>query len=319
DEFLESLYKTTDKRVDTSIKLMDKVDDWDFFMVLITGTDRIQHYLWGDMEDKDPKYGDAIEKYYIHVDGLIAKLIEKGGQNTTVIILSDHGFGRQSNRVHINHWLIENGFTYLEDTWDNKKTLWTIRLSGFLKETGLSEVIRSVLVKFFEGKQADVQPPKVAFDFSKKTSVFATAYYTGGLYMNPKLTPEEYNRRREELIEKIKEMKDPQTGEKIIKTAYKREELYKGDYVYLAPDVILIPNGNYWVVGGLNYHRLIEPVYRDTGEHRLEGVLIMAGPKIQNREDIIKANLTDVTPTVLHIFGIKPDMDGKPITEILKD
>ena len=318
DEFLESLYETTDRRIEASIKLMDEEPDWDFFMVLISGTDRIQHYMWGDMMDKDPKFGKAIEDYYIHCDKLIGEMLEKAGPDTNVILLSDHGFGRQSKKVHINHWLIENGFLKLEDGWENKKTMWTIRLSGFLKETGLSEVIRKGLVHFFKGEKADMQPPKVKVDYSKETSVFTPAYYTGHLYMNPKLDPEEYQLRRDELMKKLRELKDPETGEKIIKEVYAREELYKGEYVYMAPDVILVPAGDYWIVGGLNYYRLIEPVHRDTGQHRMDGLMIAAGPGIVKKDGIYDADLVDIAPTVLDMFGIGSDMDGKVLKDILR-
>ncbi len=318
DEFLESLYETTNKRVDVGLQLMDKEPDWDFYMMLISGTDRIQHYMWGDMEDNDPKFGNAIRDYYEHVDGLVGKMVEKAGDDTTVILLSDHGFGRQRKRVHINHWLIKNGFLKADDTWENRKTMWTIRLSGFLKETGISEMIRKVLVRFFKGEKADMQPPKVTIDYSENTRVFTCGYYTGQLYINHKLGDQEYEKTRNDLIEKLKELKDPETGDKIIKDVYKREEIYKGDEVKLAPDVIIVPNGDYWVVGGLNYYKLIEPVWRDTGEHRIDGMLMMKGSNIRNKDDIIDANLIDIAPTVLDMFGIKSKMDGKVVKEALK-
>ncbi|MFC2162661.1 alkaline phosphatase family protein [Candidatus Altiarchaeota archaeon] len=317
-EFLESLYETTDKRVDVALKLIDKEPDWDFFMILISGTDRIQHYLWGDMEDKDPEFGNAIKDYYVHVDELVGKLVKKGGKDANIIILSDHGFGRQRQRVHINHWLIEKGFMKTHDTWDNKKAWWTVRLSGFLKESGLSEVIRKVLVRFFKGEKADTRPPRITVDYSKETSVFTCGYYTGQLYMNPKLSKEAYNSERDRLITELKGLKDPHTGKTVIKEVYKREDIYKGDQVKLAPDVIIVPEGDYWVVGGLNYYRLIEPVWRDTGEHRIEGVVILKGPAFKKTKAPIKADLIDVAPTVLDMFGIKSKMDGKVIKEALK-
>ncbi len=318
DEFLTSLYETTDRRVDVSLKLMDKEPDWDFFMVLISGTDRIQHYLWGDMEDKDPQYGDAIEKYYIHCDKLLGQLIEKAGPETDVILLSDHGFGRQRNKVHINHFLIENGFMKLEDTWENRKTMWTIRLSGFLKETGLSELIRKALVVFASGEKTDMQPPKVKVDYSTNTSVFTPAYYTGHLYMNPKLAPDQYDAKRQELMEKLKELKDPATGEHVIKEVYAREEIYKGEYVYMAPDVIIVPASDYWIVGGLNYYRLIEPIHRDTGQHRMDGMLVMGGPRIKAIAETQDAELIDIAPTILDLYGIESKMDGRVLKDMLR-
>ncbi|MFH1402910.1 MAG: alkaline phosphatase family protein [Candidatus Altiarchaeota archaeon] len=318
-EFLESLYETTDKRVDVAVKLMEKEPDWEFFMILVSGTDRIQHYLWGDMEDKHPQFGNAIEEYYKHVDKLVGQMVDAAGEDTTVILLSDHGFGRQDSRVHINHWLIEKGFMTPEDTWENKKAMWTIRLSGFMKESGISEIIRKVLVRFFKGEKADMQPPKVEIDYSPdKTPVFTCGYYTGQLYMNPKLSEEEYHKQRERLIAELETLRDPGTGEKVIKEIYRREDIYKGSQVKLAPDVIIVPNGNYWIVGGLNYYKLVEPVWRDTGEHRIDGMLIMSGPGVRKNIDVIRADLVDVAPTVLDMFGIKPDMDGKVITEALE-
>ena len=220
DEFLKNLYETTDKRIEVSRALMKK-EDWDFFMVLISGTDRISHYMWGDMLDEHPVYGDAIEKYYIHCDKLIGELVEDAGPDTNVIVISDHGFGRQEKRVHISHFLMDKGFLKVEDTWANKKTMWTIRLSGFLKETGLSELIRKALVIFASGKNADVSPPKVEIDYGASTSVFAPAYYTGHLYMNPKLDIKAYESERERLINELRQLKDPSTGQRIIKKIYK--------------------------------------------------------------------------------------------------
>ena len=257
DEFLASLYETTDKRVDGTIALMGEIPDWDFTMILISGTDRIQHYMWGDMEDKDPVYGDAILNYYMECDKHVGRLVEKAGPKASVVILSDHGFGRQRKRVHINHFLVDEGFMTLEDSWENTKTIWTIRLSGFLKETGLNEILRSVLVNFFSGEGTETRPPKVVVDYSLKTSVFTPAYYTGHLYMNPKLSKEEYTVKREELIAKLLLLKDPVTGEKIVEHAFRREDIYTGDMVSHAPDVVVVPAGDYWIVGGMNYHKLI--------------------------------------------------------------
>jgi predicted AlkP superfamily phosphohydrolase/phosphomutase len=318
DVFLESLYRATDKQVDVSLKLMDRIPDWDFHMIVIPGTDRIQHYMWGDMEDKHPKYGRAIQDYYGHVDNLLGRLIKKAGGNTTVIVLSDHGFSRLRKRVHINHWLIENGFMKIEDTWGNRCILFILRLSGFLKDAGVSGFIRNALIRVSKGRYGLKRPPKVSIDYSKNTSVSALSYFTGNLWFNPGMPYPEYLKEREKLITKLKELGDPDTGEKIIKEVYRREDIYEGNQLSGSPDIILVPNNDSWIVGELNYYKLIETVTRVTGRHTRDGVIILSGPSVKKTDALIKAGITDVAPTILHLFGIKAEMGGRVIEEVLK-
>jgi predicted AlkP superfamily phosphohydrolase/phosphomutase len=56
-----------------------------------------------------------------------------------------------------------------------------------------------------------------------------------------------------------------------------------------------------------------------SGGHRHEGFLIAAGPDFAATGELAIADLTDVAPTVLALFGLPvPDyMDGRPITAAL--
>jgi len=55
--------------------------------------------------------------------------------------------------------------------------------------------------------------------------------------------------------------------------------------------------------------------------HRQTGVMIAAGPGIQQRSDTVDASVFDITPTVLALLGepVGRDMDGFVLTEILED
>ncbi len=55
--------------------------------------------------------------------------------------------------------------------------------------------------------------------------------------------------------------------------------------------------------------------------HRQYGVLIVSGPGIRKDERIYGANLLDIAPTVLTLFGlpIGQDMDGRPLLEAFED
>lgn len=315
-EFLKDLYATTDKRVEVAIKLMDKEPDWNFFMLLISGTDRIQHYLWKDMAEKNSRYGDALLNYYQHVDQLLGKLIKKAGRDTTIIILSDHGFGRLKKRVHIDNWLEKEGYIKVELTPKNILVRIQLYLSGILKITKISELTRQIIL-FSGRKSSQLKPEKLEINF-KRTKAFTCGYYDGQIYLNPNLSEEEYKKTRNELIKKLSQLKDSSNGKKVFKKIYRKEEVYQGPYLDEAPDIVFLPADEYWVVGGFNYPFLFENTQRETGRHKLNGIFLASGKKIKKGIKIKKANLMDVAPTILKIFNISAkEMDGK-ILEIFR-
>jgi len=54
--------------------------------------------------------------------------------------------------------------------------------------------------------------------------------------------------------------------------------------------------------------------------HRQYGIFVAKGPNIKKDERVFGANLLDITPTILSIFGIATgkDMDGRPLLEIFE-
>lgn len=69
--------------------------------------DRVQHMFWRDRDD-------VIESWYVKLDGLVGRVEEKinqrGLEDTRLLILSDHGFADFNHKVHLNRWLIDNGY-----------------------------------------------------------------------------------------------------------------------------------------------------------------------------------------------------------------
>ena len=69
-------------------------------------TDQAAHMLWGDHEaDLVPIYERA--------DAVIGKTLDAIGDDTTLLVMSDHGFARFDKQVHLNTWLMEEGFLVL--------------------------------------------------------------------------------------------------------------------------------------------------------------------------------------------------------------
>lgn len=79
--------------------------DFDFFCLYIQGIDIVSHRFWHYLFPKDTysstddrdKYKKAIMNYYMWSDAAIGELLKLCDKDTTVIIISDHGFEAMGN------------------------------------------------------------------------------------------------------------------------------------------------------------------------------------------------------------------------------
>lgn len=121
DYLMKALDSTLDGRR-AAVDLFWKSEDWDLMEVVVTGTDRLQHYLWCALEDESHAYHDRAVAYYTKVDAFIGELYERfqndSGRKTAgegFFMLSDHGFCGIKQEVRVNRWLVENGFLSFEE------------------------------------------------------------------------------------------------------------------------------------------------------------------------------------------------------------
>ncbi len=116
---MESLDETLALRM-KAVEHLWKNESWDYFQVVITGTDRIQHYVWDALEDERHELHSAFIDYYRKVDAFIGELVgrfaEVSGrpEGEGLFLLSDHGFCGIVQEVRVNRWLVENGFLSFE-------------------------------------------------------------------------------------------------------------------------------------------------------------------------------------------------------------
>jgi predicted AlkP superfamily phosphohydrolase/phosphomutase len=107
------------------------VQDWDFFEFVITGTDRLHHFLWSAYQDKSHPAHQAFLDFYQQIDRIIAKIIagfkKLNETEDSLFILSDHGFTGISQEVCLNAWLEKEG--YLSFTTPSPRSLNDISLN----------------------------------------------------------------------------------------------------------------------------------------------------------------------------------------------
>jgi predicted AlkP superfamily phosphohydrolase/phosphomutase len=108
-EELKATLEGRERALDTYWK-----EDWDYFEFVITGTDRLQHFLWNAYADESHPFHSRFLEYYRRVDGIVGRIVRSfrrlTGSDSGLFILSDHGFCQIEQEVYLNAWLEEKGY-----------------------------------------------------------------------------------------------------------------------------------------------------------------------------------------------------------------
>ena len=98
-----------------------KRKDSDLVVVAFVQTDRVSHMFYRGFDEGHPLYvttgGEArgaIEWIYREADRIVGKTLGMLAPDDRLIILSDHGFSTFRRSVHLNRWLVEQGFMTLK-------------------------------------------------------------------------------------------------------------------------------------------------------------------------------------------------------------
>jgi len=91
-------------------------ENWDMFFLVLTNTDRLNHFFYREFEDQGPIYQYFLDFYHRvdqavgRVHDLTIRLAEEEGGDVCLILLSDHGFTSVKEEFHLNRWLHSHGF-----------------------------------------------------------------------------------------------------------------------------------------------------------------------------------------------------------------
>jgi predicted AlkP superfamily phosphohydrolase/phosphomutase len=329
-----------------AVRFLARRCDWDLFMYDLMATDRIQHELWHawDPSHRAAQGRDlsAVREGFIDfwrkLDDGIGAIEADLPADTALILMSDHGFGPIEWYVNFNVWLLGRGDIALIDSPYVKQKHW------FYRQGATPEWFYNVMVKLglarhrvsrFRGEQ-DGWVERLAdstflsrrhIDWSR-TRAYSQGNF-GQLFVNQKgrqpqgcVAPEDVRPYLDDLKAALLAIPNPETGEPLVARVLERDELYDGPYAHLAPDLTVVPRD--WRFRTIGLHdfttnKLISPAFGPTGDHRMDGVLIAAGPPFRPGSLPEGATLLDIAPTVLHLLGVPVpgDMDGRVLTELL--
>ncbi|NIP35701.1 MAG: nucleotide pyrophosphatase, partial [Thermoplasmata archaeon] len=298
DRLLKGLYEMTDRRAKVVRHYADR-GDWDFFMFVEIGLDRIHHAFWKYFDTEhhlyEPgnEYEDAIPDYYRHLDAIVGEHLEGLEDDTLVMAVSDHGAKGMRGALCINQWLEREGLLRFKS-----------------KPEGVSK---------FESCEVDWE----------NTTAWGWGGYYARIFINVEgreprgIVPQsEYERTRDDLISRIEAIPD-MDGRPLDNFVFRPEQVYKvtnGDY----PDLMVFLDDLHWRAAGTVGHPDMYLRENDTGPddavHDWNGIMIYRDPQRQAGRQLEGAKLIDVAPTILKLMGVSvpPDLDGRPINDIVE-
>lgn len=331
-----------------AIQFLMKRCDWDLFLFDVMATDRLQHELWHvwDLTHRAAR-GRQTELaalrpkligFWQLLDREIGAIVEQLPRDAAFLVISDHGFGPIEHYVNFNVWLLDQGYIALDRSFYVQQKHWCHRrgvspewLYGMMNKLGLG----SYRVSRFRGKQKSLLDrigeslflSRRHIDWSR-TRAYAQGNF-GQIFLNLKgrqpngcVAPEDARHLLDDLKAALRAIRHPETGKPLVAHVHEREELYHGPHTTLAPDLtVVLGDWRYRTIGLHDFatHRVISPAFGPTGDHRLEGILVAAGPAIRAGSRPLEASLLDIAPTVLHLLGVPvpSDMDGRALTDLL--
>lgn len=286
----------------------------DFLMVHFLVTDIAQHALWRHLDPSHPwhdarlgaRFGSAVRDLFAAVDEGVGRLLGLLPPEAVVIVLSDHGFGPVHRLVNLNLWLLDQGLLALKPQARRRIRLCRSRMLGPAAWRLGRLVGREKLLDF-----ADV-------DWSA-TRAYALGHM-GQVFINLRgrepaglVAAEDFDRQRQAVAAALLELRDPDDGEPLVAEVVAGAGGGPDLHVVFKPGATAYP---LFVSGG----RLVdEQRHGNSGDHRRQGLVILAGPGIRRGVEIENAAIVDLAPTILHCFGLPlpAEMDGRVLAQAL--
>jgi len=205
-------------------------DDWKVLFHFFGSPDRICHMLMRHMDPKHPQYDEALASQVVHhfgrdfplkdsalviyqeMDKVVGWMLDEAMKpGDTLMIVSDHGFDSFRRQVDLNAWLAQEGFL----TVDNLTRLGTSKTAAEVKKDGLGFV---------------------DWDQSQAYSIAIGKIYLNrlGREANGIVADDEADAVLQKITDRLYQMTDPESGEKMVRKVYFRDDIYSGPYVKAA-------------------------------------------------------------------------------------
>ena len=346
EAFCRDLESLIDVRTAYAARLMQD-QPWDFMMVHFLATDLAQHSLWRYMDPSHPQhepgnpFQDAVQRVYRRADAAIGALLDRLDDDTTAIVMSDHGFGPLHGVVNLNILFWREGLLHFK-----RSPLARLRAFAFLH--GLTPALayrwlarlglQNVLSRVSKSTRNAAFNKFLSFDDVDWSRTIAYSLgHMGQVYLNLKGREKQgiveqnaraesahsYERSIERVIQALRTLTTPD-GRPMLDRVIYQSQLSPGKHQDKGPDLHVVLDDYRYISCPLfanDGHVISRQIRGDSGSHRSHGVLIAHGPQIHPGAAIQQPRIVDLAPTVLALLGcpVPDDMDGRVLSEVLSD
>jgi predicted AlkP superfamily phosphohydrolase/phosphomutase len=345
-EFLDDLPVLTRKQVAAALHLM-RSREWDLLGLVLRGPDGVQHATCHATDPTHPLYTErhaelystAILDVYRQTDAHLGELVAMLDDDTTLVLMSDHGFGPLHRFIYLNNWLMRWGLLRIKG-----QPLARVRKAAFglgVAPVELYDVLLRLGLGFLKGAVTKGKNRSLLSSFFlsfadvdwERTTAYAVGN-GGQVFVNLRgrephgiVEPgQAYERVVQEIVDRLHTLVDPmgplpgEDGAAIAVDVYRRDELYHGAQVGRLPDVVFLPRDLRRMPFGeyeFGSKALVGPSWSISGTHRMNGVVALWGPGVKPGTRLDGAQIVDLAPTILALLGVEipPEMDGRVLEE----
>lgn len=294
----------------------------DVLLAVITATDAVQHHWLTDPSTPLEGAQEVLRETYQRADELIGEIAEEVGDQADIVILSDHGAGPVNLYLNLPRLLEDLGL--IERVSATRDFLMRVQRKLAKMLPGKPDRTRALISPI-----ARDQIMARSQVYSMLTHVSLRLNLAGREPAGVIPADREQEARTEiaEMLSAVRTDKAP-WAKLEMRT---RDELFSGEYTHLMPDLCgMTLDGQTLTMPPRRYLRNQpafltprEAVALDPdivrGTHRLQGVLLGAGPSFRAGVEVSGATLADITPTLLQVLGLPVPgyMDGRPLADML--
>jgi len=212
------LFSQLDALLDARRSVVDELwngETWTLMEVVVTGTDRLHHFVWDAYEDPSHPHHKEFFDYYAKVDAFIGHVYDKFEREDSpenFFLLSDHGFCQTKKEFYVNTVLEQN---------------------GFLKFDPASP---ASLANITGGSRAFALDPARVY------------IHRRGRYPKGCVEERDVARLKSEITAAFESATDA-NGERVVRRIFDAADVYSGPHALEGPDLLLIPYDGYDMKG----------------------------------------------------------------------
>ncbi len=213
DAYLDMVETVLAEREAMFFDTLDRQDS-DLVVTVFVQTDRVSHMFWRGLDPQHPLHAETSERgknairwIYREADRILGETLLRMRPDDRLIVLSDHGFSDFRRMVHLNRWLIEQGYLNLKPG------------------------ARESAVAF-----ADVD--------WRRTRAYAVGL--NGIFFNLKgreaqgiVGAGDAAALKQEIRSRLSLLRDPETGGAVISEVFDAGDIYQGKLTADAPDLVI--------------------------------------------------------------------------------